>query len=155
MLLIILMFVGGCSGSTAGGIKIVRVVIAIRAIGRSIIHSFRANITKPMKMGGRFIGERAIQSVIIFLLLMVALQIISMLFVSASEPQLSFMGIFSCVQATLFNIGPGFDAVGPTENFQFLRGTTKLFLCLLMILGRLELYAVLVLFSPSVWKRYS
>lgn len=155
MLLIILMFVGGCSGSTAGGIKMVRVVIAMRAIGRSIIQSFRANITKPMKMSGRFVGERAIQSVVVFLLLMVALQILSMLFVSANEPQLSFIGVFSSVQATLFNIGPGFDVVGPTENFQFLSSTTKLFLCLLMILGRLELYAVLVLFSPSVWKRYS
>ena len=108
-----------------------------------------------MKMSGRFVGERAIQSVVVFLLLMVALQILSMLFVSANEPQLSFIGVFSSVQATLFNIGPGFDVVGPTENFQFLSSTTKLFLCLLMILGRLELYAVLVLFSPSVWKRYS
>ena len=155
MLLIILMFIGGCSGSTAGGIKIIRMVIALRAVGRSIIHSFRANITKPMHYGGRILGERAIQSVVIFLLLMVALQIASMLFVSATEPHLSFIGVFSCVQATLFNIGPGFDAVGPTENFHFLRSVTKVYLCLLMILGRLELYAVLVLFAPSVWKRYS
>ena len=155
MLLIILMFVGGCSGSTAGGIKIVRVIIALRAVTQSIIHSFRSNITLPVRMGGRLLGERAIQSVVVFLLLMVSLQIISMLFVSASEPHLSFIGVFSSVQSTLFNIGPGFDAVGPTENFHFLRGITKFYLCLLMILGRLELYAVLVLFAPSVWKRYS
>jgi trk system potassium uptake protein TrkH len=155
MLLIILMFVGGCSGSTAGGIKIVRVVIAFRAVGRSIIHSFRANVTLPMRMGGRLLGEQAIQSVVVFLLLMVSLQILSMLFISANEPHLDFIAVFSSVQATLFNIGPGFDAVGPTENFQFLRASTKLYLCLLMILGRLELYAVLVLFAPSLWKRYS
>jgi trk system potassium uptake protein TrkH len=155
MLLIILMFVGGCSGSTAGGIKIVRVVIALRAVSRSIVHSFRANLTVPMRMGGRLLDERAVQSVAVFLLLMVSLQIISMLFVSANEPHLSFIGVFSSVQSTLFNIGPGFDAVGPTENFHFLRSSTKLYLCLLMILGRLELYAVLVLFAPSFWKRYS
>jgi trk system potassium uptake protein TrkH len=155
MLLIVLMFVGGCSGSTAGGIKIVRVVIALRAVSRSVIHSFRSNVTLPVRMGGRLLSESAIQSVGIFLLLMVSLQIISMLFVSASEPHLSFLGVFSSVQSTLFNIGPGFDAVGPTENFHFLRGITKLYLCLLMILGRLELYAVLVLFAPSLWKRYS
>lgn len=155
MLLIILMFIGGCSGSTGGGVKVVRIVIALRAVKRSIIHAFRPNITIPMRMGGKILSEQAIQSVIIFLMLMVALQIVSMLFVSAIEPNVSFLAVFSCVQATLFNIGPGFDVVGPTENFHFLRGTTKLFLSLLMTLGRLELYAVLVLFIPSAWKRYS
>jgi trk system potassium uptake protein TrkH len=155
MLLIILMFIGGCSGSTGGGVKVVRVVIALRAAVRSITHAFRPNITIPMRMGGQHLGERAIHSVILFLMLMAALQILSMLFVSALEPTLSFLGVFSAVQATLFNIGPGLEAVGPTENFQFLRPVTKVFLSLLMILGRLELYAVMVLFVPSVWKRFS
>lgn len=155
MLLILLMIVGGCSGSTGGGIKVIRVVIAARAAFRSIVHSFRPSVTIPMRMGGQVLSERAIQSAIIFLMLMATLQVFSMLFVSAIEPHLSFIGTFSCVQATLFNIGPGFDAVGPTQNFNFLHSYTKLYLSLLMILGRLELYAVLVLFSPSVWKRFS
>ena len=106
-------------------------------------------------MSGQNMGERAIFGVTLFLMLMAAIQIASMLFLSAIEPELSFFSIFSCVQATLFNIGPGFEAVGPTENFHFLRPTTKFFLSLLMILGRLELYAVMVLFAPSVWKRFS
>lgn len=155
MLLIILMIIGGCSGSTAGGVKVVRIVIALRAAVRSIAHAFRPNITIPMRMGGQHLSESAIHNVTLFLLLMAALQIFSMLFVSALEPHLSFLGVFSSVQATLFNIGPGFEAVGPTENFHFLRPTTKVFLSLLMILGRLELYAVMVLFVPSVWKRFS
>lgn len=155
MLLIILMFIGGCSGSTAGGVKVVRVVIALKAAGRSIMHAFRPNITIPMRMSGQLLSEQAIQNVIVFLMLMIGLQITSMLFVSANEPHLAFIGVFSCVQATLFNIGPGFDAVGPAEHFQHLRSSTKLFLSLLMILGRLELYAVMVLFVPSVWKRFS
>ncbi len=155
MLLIILMFIGGCSGSTAGGVKVVRIAIALRAVFRSIVQSFRPNITIPMRMGGQLLSERAIQSVIIFLMLMTSLQILAMLFVSANEPSISFLSVFSCVQATLFNIGPGFDAVGPSENFQFLRASTKFFLSLLMILGRLELYAVLVLFAPTAWKRFS
>lgn len=155
MLLIILMFIGGCSGSTGGGVKVVRIVIALRAALRSIAHAFRPNITIPMRMGGQHLSESAIHSVILFLMLMAALQIFSMLFVSALEPSLSFLGVFSAVQATLFNIGPGFEAVGPTENFQFLRSSTKLYLSLLMIFGRLELYAVMVLFVPSVWKRFS
>jgi trk system potassium uptake protein TrkH len=155
MLLMILMFIGGCSGSTAGGVKVVRIVIALHAVKRSIIHAFRPNITVPMRMGGKVLNEQAIQSVTIFLMLMVTLQILSMLFISANEPNVSFLAVFSCVQATLFNIGPGFDVVGPTENFHFLRGSTKVFLSVLMTLGRLELYAVLVLFIPSAWKQYS
>ncbi len=155
MLLLILMLIGGCSGSTSGGVKVVRVVIALRAAVQSVKQSFRPNITKPMRMGGQTLSQGAISSVIIFLMLMLFLVVASMLFIASNEPELTFMGSFSAVQATLFNIGPGFDAVGPTKNFHFLRDSTKVFLSLLMILGRLELYAVLVLFSPSVWKRYS
>ena len=155
MLLIILMFIGGCSGSTAGGVKVVRVVIALKAASRSIMHAFRPNISIPMRMSGQLLSEQAIQNVIVFLMLMIGLQISSMLFVSANEPHLAFIGVFSSVQATLFNIGPGFDAVGPSLHFQHLRDSTKIFLSLLMILGRLELYAVMVLFIPSVWKRFS
>ncbi len=155
MLLIILMFIGGCSGSTAGGVKVVRIVVAVRAAIHSVTHAFRPNVTIPMRMSGQPMGERAIFAVTLFLMLMAALQILAMLVISAMEPELSFLGVFSCVQATLFNIGPGFEAVGPTENFHFLRPTTKCFLSLLMILGRLELYAVMVLFAPSVWKRFS
>ena len=155
MLLVILMFIGGCSGSTAGGVKVVRMVVALRAAARSIRHAFRPNVAIPMRVGGRVLSEQAIHSVTVFLILAVALQVGAMLVVSALEPHLSFIGVFSCVQATLFNIGPGFDAVGPTENFQFLRGPTKYLLSLLMILGRLELYAVLVLLSPGAWKRFA
>jgi trk system potassium uptake protein TrkH len=155
MTLLLIMFVGGCSGSTSGGVKVVRIVIALRAAMRSITHAFRPNITIPMRMGGQTLSERAIHSVVLFIILMTASQLLAMLFVSANEPHLSFTGVFSCVQATLFNIGPGFNEIGPVENFQFLRSSTKIFLSLLMIMGRLELYAVLVLFMPSAWKRFS
>jgi trk system potassium uptake protein TrkH len=155
MTLLLIMFVGGCSGSTSGGVKVVRIVIALRAAMRSITHAYRPNITIPMRMGGQTLSERAIHSVVLFIILMTTLQLLAMLFVAGNEPHLSFMGVFSSVQATLFNIGPGFKEVGPAENFQFLRSSTKIFLSLLMILGRLELYAVLVLFMPSAWKRFS
>jgi trk system potassium uptake protein TrkH len=155
MLLIILMFIGGCSGSTGGGVKVVRIAVALQAALRSITHAYRPNKTISMRMSGQHLSERAIHNVTLFLMLMASLQILAMLIISAMEPELSFLSVFSCVQATLFNIGPGFEAVGPMENFHFLRASTKTFLSLLMILGRLELYAVLVLFAPSVWKRFS
>ena len=154
MLLITLMFIGGCSGSTAGGVKVVRILIAMRGSLRSIAHAMRPNLTLSMRMGGKPLRESAVQNVVIFLMLMIVLQILSMLFVSANEPELTFLSTFSCVQATLFNIGPGFDQVGPYDNFHFLRGSTKLYLSLLMTLGRLELYAVLVLFTPMAWRRF-
>lgn len=153
--LLIIMFIGGCSGSTSGGVKVLRIVVAVRAAMRSITHAFRPNVTIPMRMSGQALGERTIHSAVLFIILVTAIQLSAMLFVAASEPELSFAGIFSCVHATLFNIGPGFAEVGPTENFQFLRSSTKVFLSLLMILGRLELYAVLVLFVPATWKRFS
>jgi trk system potassium uptake protein TrkH len=155
ILLLILMIIGGCSGSTGGGVKVVRVVVALRAALRSIVQSYRPNVAMPMRLGGQVLGERTIHSVMLFLALIVAVEFVSMLFISASEPDLNFLGVFSCIQATLFNIGPGFDAIGPTENFHFLRSSTKLYLALLMTLGRLELYAILVLFSPTAWKRFS
>lgn len=155
MLLIALMFIGGCSGSTGGGVKVIRIAVALRAALRSVVHAFRPSMTISMHMSGQHLSERTIHNVTLFLMLMGALQILSMLFLSAMEPELSFLSVFSCVQATLFNIGPGFEAVGPAENFQFLRASSKTFLSLLMILGRLEVYAVMVLFAPSVWQRYS
>ena len=155
LVLLFLMAVGGCSGSTGGGIKVVRIVIAARAVRRSITLAFRPNVTVPMRVGGHALGQQAIHSVILFIILMVAIQLISALIVSAAEPELSFMTVFSTVQACLYNIGPGFADVGPTENFHFFQGTTKVLLSLIMILGRLELYAVMVLFMPSLWKRYS
>lgn len=155
IVLLLLMAVGGCSGSTGGGIKVVRIIIAWRAVTRSITHAFRPNLTIPMRSGGQALSQQAIHSVILFIILMVAIQLIAAIIVSIAEPQLGVLSIFSAVQACLYNIGPGFDAVGPTENFQFLQSTTKSFLALIMILGRLELYAVLVLFMPSLWKRYS
>ncbi|MGC6455539.1 MAG: TrkH family potassium uptake protein [Coraliomargaritaceae bacterium] len=154
MLLITLMFIGGCSGSTAGGVKVIRILIAMRGSLRSVAHAMRPNLTLSMRMGGKPLRESAVQNVVIFLMLMIVLQILSMLFVSANEPELTFLSTFSCVQATLFNIGPGFDQVGPYDNFHFLRGSTKLYLSLLMTLGRLELYAVLVLFTPMAWRKF-
>ncbi|MEM9016673.1 MAG: potassium transporter TrkG, partial [Verrucomicrobiota bacterium] len=74
--------------------------------------------------------------------------------VSLLDPKLDKLSAIGCVFATLFNIGPGFGAVGPAENFGFLNPATKLVLSFLMILGRLEFFALLVLFVPSLWKKY-
>lgn len=154
IILLILMLIGGCSGSTSGGIKVVRTMIATRTVLSSVVLAFRPNLTKPIRINGRALSESNIHSVVIFVTLNIIIAIVSMFYVSSIEPAITPMETFSCVQATLFNIGPGFDSFGPTQNFGFLHGFTKIYLSLLMILGRLELYAVLVLFYPKIWKTY-
>lgn len=154
VVLLILMLIGGCSGSTSGGIKVVRLMIAVKTVLQSVVLAFRPNLTKPIQINGRTLNESSIQSVVTFILLTVVIVVFSILFVSSIESVLTPMEAFSCVQATFFNIGPGFDAIGPTQNFGFLHGFTKVYLSLLMILGRLEFYAVLVLFYPKIWKQY-
>ena len=155
IILLILMLIGGCSGSTSGGIKVVRLMIATRTVFNSVVLAFRPNLTKPLRINGRVLNESNIHSVVIFVTLNILIAIVSMLYVSSIEPSITPIETFSCVQATLFNIGPGFDSFGPTQNFGFLHSFTKVYLSLLMILGRLELYAVLVLFHPKVWRPYS
>jgi trk system potassium uptake protein TrkH len=155
IILLILMLIGGCSGSTSGGIKVVRVMIAMRTVFHSVILAFRPNLTKPIRINGRVLSESNIHSVVTFVTLNIIIGVVCMFYVSSIEPSITPMETFSCVQATLFNIGPGFDSFGPTKNFGFLHSLTKVYLSLLMILGRLELYAVLVLFYPKIWKQYS
>ncbi|MFP4166528.1 MAG: TrkH family potassium uptake protein [Opitutales bacterium] len=154
-ILLILMIIGGCSGSTSGGSKVIRIVVAFYALLRSVRQSFRPNATLPVHIGGRVLSERAIHSAVIFLLMIAALYGFSLIALSILAPREDFLTLVSSVQATLFNIGPGFAHIGPTENYAFFNSGSKLYLSLLMILGRLELYAVLVLFVPSVWKRFA
>lgn len=155
VILLILMFVGGCSGSTSGGLKVIRIIIAIRTAMHSVTLSFRPNVTKSMRIGNQRLDDSLAYNTIVFILLTVLVTVISTLYVSSIEPMLTPVEAFSCVQATLFNIGPGFESIGPSQNFNFLGDVTKVFLSLLMILGRLELYAVLVLFYPKIWKQYT
>ena len=155
IILLILMLIGSCSGSTSGGIKVVRAMIAVRSVLHSVVLAFRPNLTKPIRINGRALNESNIQSVVTFTTLTFIIIIFSVFYVSSIEPSLTPMETFSCVQATLFNIGPGFHSLGPTQNFGFLSSLTKVYLSLLMILGRLELYAILALFHPKIWKQYS
>jgi len=153
--LLILMLIGGCSGSTSGGIKVIRIMIAMRAVFHSVVLAFRPNLTKPLRINGRILKQQTIHSVVIFITLNIVIAVISILLVSIIEPGLTLMETLSCVQSTILNIGPGFDSFGPTNNYGLLHGLSKIYLSLLMILGRLELYALLVLFYPTIWRKYS
>ena len=155
ILLMILMFIGGCSGSTSGGLKVVRVVISIKTILKTITQMYRPNKTVIMHLGSKKINDNFIRNILVYVLFVFAIQFISIFVLSLIENSLNFTSLFSIVQSTLFNIGPGFDAIGPSNSYNSMQNSTKLILSFLMILGRLEIYALVVLFLPSIWKRYS
>ncbi|MEM6279528.1 MAG: TrkH family potassium uptake protein [Verrucomicrobiota bacterium] len=154
MLLMLLMLIGGCAGSTSGGIKMNRVILYLKTAQRELVRSFRPTKVFRIRLNGMAPDEHVLTTISFFIALGFVLSGAACVVVSLLEPQLNMISTIGCVFATLFNIGPGFEAVGPTENFGFLNPATKMVLSFLMILGRLEFFALLVLFVPSLWKKY-
>lgn len=155
MILLSLMLIGGCTSSTAGGVKVVRILILFHVLRMSIERAFRPNVVRPIRVNGKILTQEYRENSIGFLNLMISILLISVLGISLIEHQETVATAFSIVYCTLFNIGPGLDQVGPHANFGFLQPITKYLLSLLMVMGRLELYAVLVLFAPSLWRKFS
>jgi trk system potassium uptake protein TrkH len=151
-----LMLVGGCSGSTAGGLKVGRLLVFFKAARHEIIRAFRPNLVFPLRANGNTITDEARARTIFFIAMYLVICVIATMIVGFLEAgtDITMETCVGAVLATISNIGPGFGAVGPTENFAHLRETTQLFLGWLMILGRLELFALLVLFFPSAWRKY-
>lgn len=155
MILLGLMLVGGCTSSTAGGVKVARVVILYYVIRQNIELAYRPHVIRPIKINGKTLSLQARDSVINFILLAGAILVISTIGISLLEHSETVETAFSIVYSTLFNIGPGLGQVGPDSNYGFLKEPTKVLLSLLMIMGRLEFYAILVLFSPSLWRKFT
>ena len=162
MLLLLLMFVGGCAGSTAGGIKVIRVVLFAKIIWLEIEKSFRPNVVRPLRIGSTNIEQGIRNDVTVYFSLVLVIFIFSSLLLTAIEPNTEWrenkpeklIDCTSAVVATLNKIGPGVGELGPTENYADFTLTGKVILTVLMLLGRLELFAILVLFVPSFWKNY-
>ncbi len=152
-LLLVLMVIGGCSGSTAGGIKVNRVIVALRMCVVTVERSFRSRVVRQIRMNNRVLSEQATNEIAMYLILTGAIFLGSVQVVSLFETYFLMDTNLSAVHACFFNIGPGFAEVGPTQTYAPFHPRTKLFLSLLMILGRLELYAILALFAPYMWKR--
>ena len=150
-----LMVIGGCSSSTAGGIKVIRLVAAFRMASQSIEKTFRVNVVRPLRLNGKVFDENARESLTSFLILTALVVMIGIMGFSILQPSCDIETGVSAVFSCLFNIGPGLGQVGPMSNFAFLHDITKIGLSMLMLLGRLELYALLVLFSPSLWRKFS
>jgi trk system potassium uptake protein TrkH len=154
VLLLAAMFIGGCSGSTAGGTKVIRFIVALKVSAQQIEKAYRSRVVRPLKVNGKSLSLNEQESVIVFIVILSLIVFSGTVIVSFLEPNMSFEGTVSAMAACLFNIGPGFAEVGPSHNFAGLHAYSQIFLSFLMIMGRLELFALLVLFSPSLWKRF-
>ncbi|HLS28306.1 MAG TPA: potassium transporter TrkG, partial [Opitutales bacterium] len=153
--LLALMVIGGCSASTAGGMKVVRLIVSMRVSVQAVERSFRAHVVRPVMMNGQPLDEAARDNILSYLVLLALVFWISLPLFGLMESRHSLEGAVSAVVATLFNVGPGFSEFGPTENYVALRAPTKIYLSFLMILGRVELFAILALLVPSLWKKFS
>lgn len=152
IILIGLMVIGGCSGSTAGGSKVIRILIAFKALKLELTKAYHPRLVKSLKVDDRIMDKAAISTSMNYLVLVVAVSFICIPILSFLEPQMSFKGIISAYCASLFNIGPGLAEVGPTQNFAQFSVTSKYLLSFLMLLGRIEFYALITIFMPSFWK---
>lgn len=149
-LLVLLMFVGGCAGSTGGGIKVARVVILVRAAFLRLEKVFRPKTVRALRIGRTVVSEETIHSVSGFFVLFMGVFAVATLIVAATGTDI--VTSFASVAATLNNIGPGLGKVASIENYAHLAPVAKVTLSLCMVLGRLELFAILVLFVPAFWR---
>ncbi len=151
MILMILMFIGACAGSTGGGMKISRVIILVKSIFSEIKTLIHPNSVRPVRVGDKILRPEIVHSVNSYLAAYIAILAVSTLLLSLEN--FSFETTFSAVVACFNNIGPGFDMVGATGNYSAFTNFGKLVLCADMLLGRLEIFPILILFSPSLWRR--
>ncbi len=147
--LLLVMFVGGCAGSTAGGVKVSRFVILFKALRRELRRVLHSREVRPLTLEGARVEEGTVSSVLVFFFVYVVILVLC-----AAVVALDGVGLETSLSAaltTISNVGPGFALIGPTCNFAFLSALSKVVLSLTMLLGRLEIVPLLVLFFPSVW----
>lgn len=153
LILFFLMFIGGSAGSTAGGMKVIRIMIILKLIKREVSKIFHPRALIPIKVGGKIVSNEVIARINSFLALHLVIFVIGVLVVSLEG--VDMISSISSVAATINNIGPGFGAVGPTMTFADYSIFTKLFLSLVMLLGRLEHFTIIALLVPKTWTRES
>ena len=151
LMLILVMFVGGCAGSTAGGVKVSRLVILFKGLKRELRRILHTREVRPLTLEGERVAEGTVSSVSVFFFAYIVILLLCTAIVSLDE--VDFTTAFSAALTTISNVGPGFMLVGPTCNFGFLSALSKIALTVTMLLGRLEIMPLLVLLFPSVWKK--
>lgn len=151
-LLVLIMFIGACAGSTGGGIKVSRVMVLAKSTVQEIHHYVHPRSVSTIKMDGKTVDKSVVHGIWVYLATYMMIFSLSVLAVSALE-SCDLVTTFTSVAATFNNIGPGLNLVGPSANFGFLHPLSKYILMFDMLAGRLELYPMLILFVPSAWRR--
>ena len=151
-ILVLLMFIGACAGSTGGGIKVSRIVLLFRTMTREIEQIIHPHMVKKLKFEGRVVGQEVLRSVNAFMVAYVLIFAGSTLLVCLDGFDL--VTSFTSVAATLNNIGPGLELVGPASNFSCFSDLSKIVLIFDMLAGRLEIFPLLVLFFRDTWKKF-
>ncbi|MDP9478852.1 MAG: TrkH family potassium uptake protein [Actinomycetota bacterium] len=150
--LVLLMFVGGCAGSTAGGIKVIRIMVIFRTNFQELFHMVHPRAVTPLKIGDRIVTERVRLAVLGLFAAWIAV-FAQATFLVALQEDLTMVSAATAVATTLNVVGPGLDQVGAAENFGAVNAFGRFVLTGCMLLGRLEIFTALVLLSPSFWRR--
>jgi trk system potassium uptake protein TrkH len=151
LILLALMFFGGCTGSTAGGMKIARIVLLMKVVGREFRRLIERRGVFSVRLGAQVVTEPAAQGLLNLVYLAFLLNFLTSIVLTASG--LDILTAISAVAASMFNVGPGLGEVGPFSHYGNLPAAAKWTLSFCMLAGRLEFYTALVLFTPHFWRK--
>ena len=150
-LLVLCMFTGACAGSTCGGMKLSRILLVFKGIRQELWRQQHPHGVSVVRLEGKPVSESTLHTTLVFTACYIGILLIGTLFLSLDGFDLvtNFTGTLACIS----NIGPGLSLVGPVGNYSMFSGLSKLLLTFIMLLGRLEIFPLLLLFSPSVWRK--
>lgn len=162
--LLILMFIGGCAGSTSGGMKVIRHVLLVKILRLELELSYRPRVIRPLKIGDQKLDDDLKKHILVYFGLVGAMFAGAWLALITIEPDAQWAAsatidqkLIDCagaIAATIHNIGPGYGVCGPTANYADFAPASKVLFVVLMMLGRLEMFSILVLFAPSFWRKF-
>lgn len=150
-IIVLIMFIGACAGSTGGGIKVSRIIILFKSMAKELSVMIHPKQVRKITVDSHAIDHETVRSVNVYMVCYIMVFVISMGVMSFDNYDL--ITNFTAVAATLNNVGPGLEMVGPIQNFGFMSSPTKLILIFDMLAGRLELFPMLLLFAPATWKK--
>ncbi len=150
-ILVFIMFIGACAGSTGGGMKVSRIVILFKALGKELSYLVHKRSVKILKFDGHKIEHETMRSINMFFITYIFIFTASVILISLDN--FDFTTSFTAVAATLNNVGPGLDIVGPVGNFGSFSNFSKIVMMIDMLAGRLEIFPLILLFTPHTWKK--
>ena len=151
MILLVLMVIGACAGSTGGGMKVSRILILLKSIKQELKRLLHPKSVNIIKINGKKVKEETLSGVYVYFIAYVAIFVVSTLLISLNN--FDFATTFSGVLTTINNVGPGISKIGPLENFSQFSNLSKIVFCFNMLIGRLEIFPFLLMFSPGLWRK--